>query len=134
MTELAATPTSNSDSSTPASTTPDIAGLSAAIEARDAAGILTWYAEDASLSVLDRDHPPAAPAVYQGLDAIGAYYREVCGRNIAHQVRDAVATADGLGFTQHCSYPDGATVLCATIATVRAGKIHRQTAVQVWDA
>jgi SnoaL-like domain len=126
--------TSISSSSTAAISTLDIAGLSAAIEGRDADGILAWYAEDSTLSVLDRDHPPAAPAVYQGLDAIGAYYREVCGRNIAHQVRDAVATADGLGFTQHCSYPDGTTVLCATIATVQAGKIHRQTAVQVWDA
>jgi ketosteroid isomerase-like protein len=116
------------------STGTGISTLSTAIEARDAAGILAWYAEDATLTVLDRDHPPAAPAVYQGLAAIGDYYRDVCGRNINHEVRDAVATPDGLAYAQHCRYPDGAGVLCATVATLRDGKIHRQTAVQVWDA
>jgi hypothetical protein len=107
--------------------------LRTAIEARDADGVLAWYDEDATLTMLDRDHPPSSPAVYRGLRAIGAYYEDICGRNIDHQVRDAVATEDGLAFTQHCRYPDGTAVLCATVARTRQGKIHRQTAVQVWD-
>src|SRR4051794_32055682 len=84
---------------TTARTTPDIADLAAAIESRSADRIVTWYAEDATLTVLDKDHPPAAPAVYPGLDAIGAYYRDVCGRNIEHKVKDAVSTPTGLAFT-----------------------------------
>jgi hypothetical protein len=112
----------------------DIADLAAAIEQRDADAILGWYADDATLNVLDKDHPPAAPAQYRGLDAIGAYYRAVCGRNIDHEVRDAVITATGLAFTQHCRYPEGTGVLCSTVAVLRDGKIHQQTAVQVWDA
>ncbi|HUK71974.1 MAG TPA: nuclear transport factor 2 family protein [Streptosporangiaceae bacterium] len=112
----------------------DIERLRTAIEARDASRVVAWYAEDATLTILDRDHPPSAPAVYRGLHAIRDYYQDICGRNIHHEVRDAVATAEGLAFTQHCSYPDGTAVLCATVARTRNGKIHRQTAVQVWDS
>jgi hypothetical protein len=113
--------------------TSGIGSLSAAIEARDADGVLAWYADDAILTLLDRDHPPAAPLVFAGIDAIGAYYRDVCGRNIEHEVRDAVSTPDGLAYTQHCRYPDGTAVVCVTVATVRGGKIRTQTASQVWD-
>jgi len=112
----------------------DIAALRTAIEARDADGVAAWYAPDASLTILDRDHPPAAPAVHRGLDAIRAYYQDICGRNVNHQVRDVVATPDGFAFTQHCSYPDGTAVLCATVARTQDGKIRSQTAVQVWDS
>jgi SnoaL-like domain len=111
-----------------------ITGLSTAIEGRDADAIASWYAADAVLTVLDRDHPPTQPAVYRGAGQIQAYYRDVCGRNIKHQVRDAVATDSGFGFTQHCRYPDGLQVVCSTIAVTRDGKIHRQTAIQVWDS
>ena len=113
--------------------TPDTSSLIRAIESRDADGVLAWYEADATLTVLDRDHPPAAPLVLSGIDQIGAYYRDVCGRNIQHEVRDAVSTAQGLAYTQHCRYPDGLGVVCATIATVRGGKIQTQTAIQVWD-
>jgi ketosteroid isomerase-like protein len=115
-------------------TTTDISALSKSIEARDAEGVLTWYADDATLTVLDKDHPPAAPLVLSGTEAIGAYYRDVCGRNIQHEVRDLISTADGLAYTQHCRYPDGMGVVCATVATTRDGRIHRQTAIQVWDS
>ena len=112
----------------------DTTALRTAIEARDADGVLAWYAPDAELTVVDRDHPPSQPQVYRGSDEIGAYYRDLCGRNIDHQVRDVVATASGLGFAQHCRYPDGTRVLCVTAAEVTDGKITRQTAVQAWDA
>lgn len=114
--------------------TTGISRLSTAIESRDAEAILGWYAPDAVLTVLDRDHPPTAPAVYRGLDEIGAYYRDVCGRNMEHEVHDAVATESGLGYAQHCRYPDGTRVVCTTVATLRDGRIDRQTAVQVWDS
>jgi hypothetical protein len=101
----------------------EISALTAAIEARDADGILAWYAQGATMTVLDRDHPPAAPTVYTGTAEIGAYFRDVCGRKIEHEVRDLVATETGLAFTQHCRYPEGGRVVCATIATLHHGKI-----------
>ena len=119
---------------TPYTAPHDVTNLGSAIESRDAEGILSWYADDATLTVFDQNHPPAAPARYQGLEEIGAYYRDVCGRNIDHQVRDAIGTATGLAFTQHCTYPDGNGVLCSSVAVLKNGKITQQTAVQVWDS
>jgi SnoaL-like domain len=112
----------------------DIHALRTAIEARDADGVAAWYAPDAALTILDRDHPPAAPTVHRGLDAIRAYYQDICCRNVSHKVRDAVSTPEGFAFTQHCSYPDGTAVVCATVARTQGGKISSQTAVQVWDS
>ncbi|WP_027862779.1 nuclear transport factor 2 family protein [Marmoricola sp. URHB0036] len=114
-------------------TATDVAALARAIEARDAESITARYAADATLTLLDRDHPPSSPQVLTGRDQIGDYYRDICGRNIDHQVRDAVSTATGLAFTQHCRYPDGGRVVCTTVATVHDGLIVSQTGVQVWD-
>jgi len=66
--------------------TSPITNLKDAIESRDAEGV--WYADDAVLTILDRDNPPAAPASYRGLEEIGAYYRDICGRNMEHSVED----------------------------------------------
>ena len=51
-----------------------------------------------------------------------------------HSVEDLISTADGLGYTQRCRYPDGTRVVCVTVARLVDGKITRQTVVQVWDA
>ena len=119
---------------TTTTTTPfDTTALVAAVEGRDADALTDLYADDATITLLDRDHQPAAPLVLAGREEIHAYYRDICGRNIEHQVRDAVSTADGLAFTQHCRYPEGGRVVCTTVATVRDGLIVSQTGVQVWD-
>jgi hypothetical protein len=114
-------------------TTTDLDTLARAIETRDAETLTTLYAADATLTLLDRDHPPSGPQVFRGRDEIGAYYRDICGRNMEHEVRDPVSTGHGLAWTQHCRYPDGARVVCTTVATVDAGLIRNQTAIQVWD-
>ena len=64
--------------------TSPITSLKDAIESRDAEGVTAWYADNAVLTILDRDNPPAAPASYRGLEEIGAYYRDICGRNMEH--------------------------------------------------
>ncbi|WP_433303544.1 nuclear transport factor 2 family protein [Actinoplanes sp. CA-030573] len=114
-------------------TVPDISTLAHAIESRDAATITAWYHPDAVLTLVDRDHPPSSPLVFASAEEIGAYYRDVCGRNMAHEVSDAVITADGMAFTQNCRYPDGTKVLCVTVARLADGRITSQTATQVWD-
>jgi hypothetical protein len=119
---------------TATTTTPDLSTLRSAIESRNAEGVLAWYAPDAVLTVVDHDHGPSSPTVFRGLEEIGQYYRDICGRNIEHSVRNAVATPDVLGFAQHCCYPDGTRVLCVTVAALDGGKITQQTAVQAWDA
>ena len=114
--------------------TSNITSLKDAIESRDAEAVSNWYSDNAVLTILDRDNPPAAPAIHRGLEEIGAYYRDICRRNLEHAVEDLVSTEDGLGYTQHCRYPDGTRVVCVTVARLHDGKITRQTVVQVWDA
>jgi hypothetical protein len=111
----------------------DTAALVSAIQDRDATALTGLYAADATITLVDRDHPPAAPLVLTGHDEIGPYFRDICGRNIDHTVTLLVADAHGLGFEQHCRYPEGNRVVCVTVAEVVQGLITRQTIAQSWD-
>jgi hypothetical protein len=119
--------------STTATTPFDTAALVTAIESRDADALTDLYADGATLTLLDRDHPPATPQVFTGREAIHAYYRDICGRNIDHSVQGLVADGAGLAFEQRCRYPEGTQVVCVTVASVQDGRIQRQTASQTWD-
>jgi hypothetical protein len=115
-------------------TTPlDTTALVAAIEGRNADALTALYADDATITMLDRDHPPAAPLVVSGREEINAYYRDICGRNIDHSVQGLVADGAGLAFEQQCRYPEGTQVVCVTVASVIGGRIQHQTASQTWD-
>ena len=111
----------------------DTAALVSAVEHRDADVITALYAADATVTIVDRDHPPASPWVLSGREEIGSYFRDICGRNIDHTVSKLVADAGGLGFEQHCRYPEGNRVICVAVATVEGGLITRQTIAQSWD-
>ncbi|MFL6028027.1 MAG: nuclear transport factor 2 family protein [Friedmanniella sp.] len=112
----------------------DLPDLKAAIESRDAEAVSAWYAHDAVLTIVDRDHPPADPTVYRGREEIGSYFAIICGRNIQHAVDNLIATEDGLAYTQRCRYPEGAGVVCNAVAHLTDGRISTQTVVQAWDA
>ena len=107
--------------------------LTRAIEARDADAIAAQYSEGATVTLLDRDNPPSSPRVMSGREEVRAYFRDICGRNIEHEVRDAVVDEHGLAFTQHCRYPDGGRVVCSAVGVLEGGLIVRQTIVQTWD-
>ena len=115
-------------------TAPDLNTLQQAIENRDAAAIVAWYTEDAVVTLVDRDHPPANPTILTGTTQISAYYTDICGRNIDHELDHIVADGTGLAYVQLCRYPDGARVTCATVAELSEGRISRQTIVQAWDS
>lgn len=112
----------------------DVTSLVEAITGRDAEGVAAWYADDATVTLHDKDHPPAAPQVYAGREQIEGYFRDVCGRNVEHQVRDLVSDENGLAFAQDCRYPDGTAVVCVTVATVKDNRIQHQTIAQTWDS
>ena len=118
---------------TAATTTFDTSALVSAIESRDADALTALYAEDATITMLDRDHPPAAPLVIAGREEIRAYYRDICGRTVDHSVHGLVADGAGLAFEQQCRYPEGTQVVCVTVASVVDGRIQQQTAAQTWD-
>jgi hypothetical protein len=111
-----------------------LAALSRAIETRDSRAMQNFYADDARIKIIDRDHPPSHAQEIVGRPAIAAYFDDVCGRAMTHRVEDGCIDADRLAFTQACAYPDGVRVFCAAMAELADGKIARQTIVQAWDA
>ncbi len=107
--------------------------LNRALETRNSVAMRGFYAEDAHLRIIDRDHPPSRPQEIAGRSAIAAYYDDLCGRAMTHNVEDSCLDGGHLAFTQACVYPDGTRVFCATVAALKDGKITNQTVVQAWD-
>ncbi|MGA7329339.1 MAG: nuclear transport factor 2 family protein [Rhodomicrobium sp.] len=108
--------------------------LSRAVETRDSAAMRGFYAEDARLRIIDRDHPPSRPQEIVGRSAIAAYFEDVCGRTMTHELENGCLDGKHLAYTQACAYPDGTRVFCAAMAELKDGKIANQTIVQAWDA
>jgi len=109
------------------------ATLKRAIESRDAAALSSFYADDASLHVVDRNNPPSKPRIVRGAAAIATFFDDICSRAMAHEVKACVTEGNRLAFTQACVYPDGTKVLCLAMVELKAGKIAQQTIVQAWD-
>ena len=108
--------------------------LKRAIEGRDAKALAGFYADDAMVRIIDRDHPPSKPLELKGKSAIMTYYDDVCGRAMTHLLEEGVADGTHLAFTQACAYPEGTRVFCSAMIELDGGKIIRQTNVQAWDS
>ena len=111
-----------------------LADLSRAIETRNSAAMGNFYADNAHVRIIDRDHPPSKPHEVMGRSAIAAYFDDVCGRTMTHKIENGCVDGTRLAFTQNCAYPDGTRVFCSAMAELKAGKIAKQTIVQAWDA
>jgi hypothetical protein len=110
----------------------DFGTLRRAREQRDAELLLSLYADDAEVRVVDRSTPPGSPKVLRGEEA-SAYWRDICAREMTHHIEDEVIGAERLAFNEACEYPDGTKVLAAENLDVRDGKIIRELIVQAWD-
>ena len=108
-----------------------LAEVKRAIEGHDAKTLSAYYADDALVRIIDQDNPPSKPRELKGKQAIAAYFDDVCGRAISHQVESGVSNGDAIAFTEACTYPDGAKVFCAAMLEIEDGKIVRQTAVKL---
>jgi hypothetical protein len=115
-------------------TTFDIGALRDAIEANDAEGQSNLYAEDAEVTLVDRDHPPARPIKLRGRDEIRGWLDDVCGRDLNHNVTLALADERSGGYSLHCEYPTGERVRCAVLFEVEGGRIVALEGVQAWDS
>jgi ketosteroid isomerase-like protein len=111
----------------------DAEALRRGIEERDAATLLTLYAEDAELHVVDRADQPSHPRIVRGRAAIGEYFADVCGRDMTHKIERLVVGDDNAAFIQDCRYPSGARVRCVAVLDLKDGLITRQSGVQAWD-
>jgi ketosteroid isomerase-like protein len=111
----------------------DFAALRRALERSDADTLLGLYAEDAEMEIVDRNRPPSAPMRLEGRDAIAAFWRDVCAREMTHEVGEAVQGDGRAAFVERCTYPDGCRVVSAMNLELRDGRIRRHLTVQAWD-
>jgi hypothetical protein len=107
--------------------------LRQAIESRDGQTLAGFYADDATLRIIDQQNPPSRPREVKGREAIVAYYDDVCGRTMIHRVDSGISEGDRVAFTQICTYPDGNRVFCSSNLELSGGRIVRQTSIQAWD-
>ncbi len=107
--------------------------LRAALEGSDGETLVSLYADDAELQVIDRNHQPSHPLTLRGKSAIAAYWTDICGRALRHRVEHVIAAGDSLAYDEACAYPDGTAVRCVAMLEVVDGRIARQVGVQAWD-
>jgi SnoaL-like domain len=107
--------------------------LRRAIESRDGRTLAGFYADEATLRIIDQMNPPSQPLEINGREAIASYYDEICGRTMTHTVDAGMIEGNQLAFTQTCTYPDGKRVFCASNMELVNGKIARQISIQAWD-
>ncbi len=111
----------------------DLVQMKQAMEGADAAALGRLYAEDADMTIVDRDHPPGAPLRVNGRAAILAFWEDVCGRAMTHRVGREAIGSDRVAFVEECAYPGGCNVIAAMTLELREGQIARHLTVQAWD-
>jgi ketosteroid isomerase-like protein len=109
------------------------ASIKQAIEARDGRLLASFYSDHALVKIVDQNNPPSKPREVKGRAAIGAFWDDICGRTMTHNVDFTVAEGDRLAFTQRCTYPDGAQVIGISEVELEDGLIANQTVIQAWD-
>jgi ketosteroid isomerase-like protein len=114
-------------------TEPDFESLRHAAERGDAGALADLYADDAEVTIVNRNSPPSSPFVLRGREAIAEYLRAVCSNGSRHRIENEVFGKDRVAFHEACEYPDGTRVLTATTLEVRGGKIVREVSVEAWD-
>lgn len=109
------------------------ASLKDAIETRNSQKLAALYDKDATVRVIDRNHPPSKPHEINGRAAITDFWDDICNRAMTHKVNAQVTEGSHLAFSEDCTYPDGTKVFCMAMIDVKDGKIARQTVIQAWD-
>ncbi|PWI10117.1 hypothetical protein DIZ27_13640 [Streptomyces sp. NWU339] len=103
------------------------------IEAQTSAPMVSLYADDAELRIVDRNTQPSNPKVLHGRDEIAAMLDDVYSRDMTHQLERCVVQGDHAAYSESCLYPDGVRVLSESMVSLRDGKITEQTMIQAWD-
>jgi ketosteroid isomerase-like protein len=111
----------------------DFEAMRRAIEGSDFEALVSFYADDAELCLINKNSTPSSPMVLQGKEKISEMLRDVCARAMTHHVEDEVVGETRISYNEACEYPDGVRVLGATTINLRDGMIVRQTNIEAWD-
>ncbi|GAA2543365.1 MULTISPECIES: nuclear transport factor 2 family protein [Streptomyces] len=111
----------------------DTDALRRGIEADTPANLVSLYADDAELRIVDRNTQPSRPKVLHGRDEIAAMLDDVYSRDMTHKLEQCVVQGDRAAYSESCVYPDGVRVLSESMLSLRDGRITEQTLIQAWD-
>ncbi|MFF1448466.1 nuclear transport factor 2 family protein [Streptomyces sp. NPDC058274] len=111
----------------------DAEALRRGIEGQSAATLLSLYADDAEIRVVDHNSQPSHPMVMHGRDKIGEMLNDVYSRDMTHKMEQCIVQGDHVAFTESCEYPDGVKVYASSMMSLRDGKIVDHTMLQAWD-
>ncbi|MDH6213908.1 nuclear transport factor 2 family protein [Streptomyces pseudovenezuelae] len=103
------------------------------IEGHTPETLLSLYADDAELRVVNRNSQPSHPTVLHGRDAIGQMLGDVYSRDMTHKLEKCVIQGDSAAYSESCQYPDGVRVLSESMITLRDGRISEQIMIEAWD-
>ncbi len=83
----------------------DFETLRRGIEHRDFDALISLYADDAELRVVNKNSTPSSPMELHGKEEIAEMLRDVCGRAMTHHVEDEVLGDNRVAFNEMCEYP-----------------------------
>ena len=112
----------------------DFEAIRHAIERCDLDLMLGFYAEDATLSIVNAGAPQALPFELRGKAEIAKYLRAAFGQGASHRVEREVVGKSRVTFREACEYPDGSRVRVETTLELPNGKIVRHVDVVTQDA
>ncbi|TWV55682.1 nuclear transport factor 2 family protein [Streptomyces misionensis] len=111
----------------------DTETLRRGIEGTTGNTLLSLYADDAEIRIVDHHTQPSHPRVLHGRGEIAELLDDIYRRDMTHKLDQCVVQGDHAAFTESCQYGDGTRVLCESMITLRDGKISRQIMIQAWD-
>jgi hypothetical protein len=111
----------------------DTETLRRGIEGQTPQTLLSLYADDAELRVVNRNSQPSHPKVLHGRDEIAEMLDDVYSRDMTHKLEGCVIQGDHAAYSESCEYADGVRVLSESMITLRDGKISRQLLIEAWD-
>jgi len=111
----------------------DFPAFAAAVEAKDVARWLDFYADDAEWLEYKPTAPPSAPVRMAGRETIGRFLAAVGASELRLEVGDEVVGAERAAFRVTCTLPDGRRILEHVIVHLRDGRIVRQVEIEAWD-
>ena len=83
----------------------DFEAMRRAIEGSDYEALVSFYADDAQLRMVNKESTPSSPTVLRGRGEISEMLRDVCGRAMTHHVENEVLSADRIA-GRHDRPPD----------------------------
>ncbi|MEU6669585.1 nuclear transport factor 2 family protein [Streptomyces sp. NPDC046727] len=103
------------------------------IEGNTGNNLLSLYADDAEIRIVDRNNQPSHPTVLHGRGQIAELLDDIYSRDMTHKLEQCVVQGDHAAYSESCEYEDGTRVLAESMVTLRDDRIVDQLIIQVWD-